>query len=358
MAELLGVGITHYPPLLGPPEAFANLLRTTLRSQLIPDAMKTPGTWPADMQTEWNNEVECAIEHQLRHKAALQQVRETIEAFNPDAIIIFGDDQYENFKENVIPPFNIYCMDSFPAAPFKLLRALGGERNIWEVDNDQGFDVPGAGKLAKSLANDIIEGHCPIAYSYRYLNQQHLTHAFANAIVFLDWDKRGWPWPIIPVSVNCYGSGVIHTRGGLAQLLDTRDEADKDPYLDAPGPAGPTPRSCFQVGQALRRALENRPERIVVMASSGWSHAFLTAKHHWLWPDRDFDRNRLKELEAGNHAAWADLSNAAIEDAGSQEFKNWICLSGVFPERQATIIDYLETWIFNSQKCFALFPED
>jgi len=94
-----------------------------------------------------------------------------------------------------------------------------------------------------------------------------------------------------------------------------------------------------------------------VMASSGWSHAFLTAKNNWLWPDQAFDRARFKELQEGNHSHWQNLETAAIEDAGSQEFKNWICLAGVVPERTPEVIDYLDTWIFNSQKCFALFSD-
>ena len=91
------------------------------------------------------------------------------------------------------------------------------------------------------------------------------------------------------------------------------------------------------------------------MASSGWSHAFLTAKNHWLWPDQSFDLARYEELQAGEQSKWRDLTTDAIEDAGSQEFKNWICLSGVVPERTPRVVDYLDTWIFNSQKCFALF---
>jgi hypothetical protein len=356
MAEILGVGITHYPPLLGRPDSYANLLRMVCTSHLVPDALKDPGAWPEGMRDEWENEHACAMAHQQRHRDALATVRAAIDDFRPDAVIVFGDDQYENFKENVIPPFNVYCMDAFASRPFAMLKALGDERNIWDVPADYEYDIPGAGRIARELTDAIIANDCPVAYSYRPLNQPHLTHAFANALVFLDWERRGWSYPIIPISVNCYGTGVIHTRGGMAQLFDQRPEAEKDPYLDAPSPAGPTPRSCFAVGQALRKALEARPERFVVMASSGWSHAFLTAKHNWLYPDREFDLARVAELRAGEHARWAELANEAVEDAGCQEFKNWICLAGSFPERQAEVVDYIDTWIFNSQKCFALLP--
>ncbi|MEQ8692345.1 MAG: hypothetical protein RIC89_16115 [Pseudomonadales bacterium] len=356
MAELLGVGITHYPPLLGEPDSYANLLRLVLNSPHIPEEMKRPESWPAGMLDEWNNEHDAALQHQQRHREAFRAIRQTIDDFEPDAVIIFGDDQYENFKEDVIPPFNVYCMDAFPSKPFAMLDALGGGNNIWQVANTDSYDIPGAGRIARTLTHEIISRDCPVAYSYKYLNHPFLTHAFANAMVFLDWDRRGWNYPIIPIAVNCYGTGVVHTRGGMAQLFDTRADEDKDPYLDQPSPAGPTPRSCFTVGAALREALEAQDGRYVVMASSGWSHAFLTAKHHWLYPDREFDLARVNELKQGQQRTWAELSNDAIEDAGCQEFKNWICLAGAFPERQATILDYLDTWIFNSQKCFALLP--
>lgn len=357
MAELLGIGITHYPPLLGAPESYANLLRLVLRSHLIPDEKKNPQAWPTEMRQDWDNEQACAIEHQRRHREALQQVRDIIDDFDPDGIVIFGDDQYENFKQNIIPPFNIYCMDSFLSHPFGMLDALGGGENIWGLPNDYSYNITGDGQLGRQLADLIISRDFPIAYSYEFLNQKHLTHAFANALVFLDWDQKGWSYPIVPISVNCYGTGVVQTRGGMAQLFDTRPEPEKDPYLDTPGPAGPTPRSCFELGETLRSVFDELDGRYVIMASSGWSHAFLTEKHFWLYPDRDFDHQRLQELQQGYHNRWKNLTNDSIEDAGAQEFKNWICLAGAFPGRQATVIDYLDTWIFNSQKCFAVFPD-
>ena len=355
MAELLGLGITHYPPLLGEPGSYANLLRIISGSPAVPEAMRDPKNWPAEMQAEYADEQAAAADHQRRHKSALAEVRAMIDDFEPDAIIVFGDDQYENFKENVIPPFNIYCMDAFHSRPFEILKMLGNTNNIWRVDPEFGYDVPGAGGIARDLANDIIESDFPIAYSYEYLNHDHLSHAFANTCVFLDWENQGWTYPLVPISVNCYGSGVIQSRGGFSHLLDARSDSEKDPYVDALAPAGPTPRSCFELGETLRKVLDAREGRFVVMASSGWSHAFLVGKHHYLYPDRAFDQARVDELQNGEQLRWSNLTNQEVEEAGSQEFKNWICLAGVFPERQARVIDYLDTWIFNSQKCFAIF---
>ncbi len=38
---------------------------------------------------------------------------------------------------------------------------------------------------------------------------------------------------------------------------------------------------------------------------------------------------------------------------------NWVCLAGAMAELgyKAEIVDYVETYVFNSSKCFALFHQ-
>ncbi len=50
MAEILGVGITHYPPLMGEPDTYANLLRRIMTSPLVPEHLRSPENWPEGMQ--------------------------------------------------------------------------------------------------------------------------------------------------------------------------------------------------------------------------------------------------------------------------------------------------------------------
>jgi hypothetical protein len=54
---------------------------------------------------------------------------------------------------------------------------------------------------------------------------------------------------------------------------------------------------------------------------------------------------------------WRGLTTEQIEDAGQQEFLNWVCLAGAMDglSRKAEIVDYVESYLFNSNKCFALF---
>ena len=51
------------------------------------------------------------------------------------------------------------------------------------------------------------------------------------------------------------------------------------------------------------------------------------------------------------------MSLTQIEAAGQQELLNWVCLAGAMHEleQKIEVIDYLETWVFNSQKCMAVF---
>ena len=69
------------------------------------------------------------------------------------------------------------------------------------------------------------------------------------------------------------------------------------------------------------------------------------------------DRARFDELASGNFARWRNLTTEQIEDAGQQEFLNWVTLGGAMHElkREPEIIDYVESYIFNSDKCFALW---
>ncbi len=63
MGEILGVGLTHYPPLMYRPKTYANLVRRVAESPLVPPEMKNPENWPDAMQKEYSNEDVLADQH-------------------------------------------------------------------------------------------------------------------------------------------------------------------------------------------------------------------------------------------------------------------------------------------------------
>ena len=97
---------------------------------------------------------------------------------------------------------------------------------------------------------------------------------------------------------------------------------------------------------------------MALIASSGWSHAFLTEKNNFLWPDTPADRRMYEALKNCDWAAWRALTGAAVEDSGQQEILNWSCLAGAMSAlgRKPQETGFLDTWIFNSSKAFLIAP--
>jgi hypothetical protein len=345
MAEILGIGTTHYPPGLVPDELkpwpLARMLNTDRR---IPERLRDPANWPEPMRKEWGDDegVTSHKEHRARVFSAYRKIREEIDAFKPDFILMWGDDQYENFKEDIIPPF---CVLAYEQIKFKPYGRLRGRPNIWGEPSDKEFSHPGHHKAGRYLARGLLEAGIDMSYAYKPLHEDGLGHAFANTLLYLDLDRKGFGTPVVPVAVNCYGSSVIRYQGGFTV------------HADEPDPPSPSPRRCFEMGQATARVLKQSPWRVVVMASSSWSHGFLTEKNNWMYPDLESDRELLGHLRNGNYAAWRDKPLAQMEAAGQQEVLNWTCLAGAMNELnyKAEILDWVETWTFNAPKCLAVF---
>ena len=344
MSEILAIGITHYPPLAGRDEAMSWILKRMLQNPHLPQQYRQPEGWPEAMRAEWGNDegTAAAKRHRSRLLESLRKARARIDDFRPDFIVIWGDDQYENFREDVIPPYCIYAHDSFKFAP--------PANNVWSEPADKQFNVPGNVAAAKYLASGLIEAGFDAAYSYHPLHNP-LGHAFANAILYLDYDRKGFDYPIIPFAINCYGRKVIAQRGGLPMF-------DNPPSHEQLDPPAPMPRRLFDLGAATARIFANSPWRVALMASSGWSHAFLTEKNHFLYPDTAADRFLFDALQAGDYGAWRDYPAPSVEASGQQEILNWMCLAGALSElrRKPKEIEFINTWIFNSSKCFLIAP--
>jgi len=349
MAEILGLGLTHSPSLIRPDEDGESSLKRTLReNDKVPPEMKIPTNWPEPMRIEYGEDEGLASAKRLRDRMVkgFRKLREELDAFNPDFVLVWGDDQYENFKEDIIPPFCVLAYDEYECQPFAN-KDGSTRRNVWNEPAEQTFRYPGNTTAARALVTGLIDQGIDMAYAYKALHQPGLGHAILNTLLYLDYDRdKEFKYPVVPMLVNCYGSKVIQNRGGSKE------------YEKEPDPPGPSPKRCMEVGAATAKVLKDSPWRVALMASSSWSHAFLTPKNHWLYPDVESDRARFEELKDGDYAAWSRISTPQIEDAGQQEMLNWMCLAGAMSElgRKPEIIDYYETYIFNSTKCLAVFP--
>lgn len=344
MADLMLAGVTHYPPLAGTDDDMAGIHRRMLADPDVPESARDPANWPVEQRAEWGDDEarSSATGHRAALRDGFRQVRAEIEAFEPDAVLIWGDDQYENFREDLIPPYAILAYDDVVTRPFIDRRSA----NAWDEPADFAYPVRGHPTLARTLAEALLEDGIDVAYAYTPRHHPDLAHAFLNAILFLDYDRTGFPWPVVAMPINCYGRKVISAQGMWKPLGEQL-------VLDPPAPR---PSRLMAVGAAVARALLASPWRVVLLASSSWSHAFLIDHNYRLRPDTPADRRLYEALVAGEFDLWEQTPLADVEHAGQQEVLNWWCLAGAARELGLGGPDwstFVETHCFNSNKVFA-----
>ena len=86
--------------------------------------------------------------------------------------------------------------------------------------------------------------------------------------------------------------------------------------------------------------------RVALLASSGWSHAFLTARTHFLWPDTPADRAMYQRLQADNRR-WRNYSGQAVEET-LEPFDAWKIRLPIFRRRGNVVLSTLSSWEFSS----------
>ena len=337
MGEILGIGCSHGPGVTGPIESILDTyLRYNLRSELTPPEMKEPKNWPKQMQEEWGDDEGLTTARLYRERLVegYRAARQRIDDFGPDFVLIFGDDQYETFKKDLLLPFCVLAIKEGVEA-----KARGNP-----------IRINGHQEAGDHLARELIRGGFDVGCSWELHHGEEYGHAFTTTVRGLDQNGEGFHYPVIPIAVNCYGSDLRIPGPGQERAKGRRQE-----NMPVIPPSSPPPWRCYDLGREVARILEASPWRAVVIGSSSWSHASLTTKHHYLWPDIEADRLRKAELEAGEQAKWRDLDPDQIVDSGQHEILNWVCLAGAMEGRKAEILSYAEAYIANSSKCVALF---
>jgi hypothetical protein len=353
MGEILGLGITHYPNLASQLN-MSWRFRKCIDDPTLPERFRVPSQWPPTAREQWGNDEGRA--HSDRHRQDMieqfRAVRREIDAFEPDFVLIWGDDQYENFREDCVPAFSVLAYDALEFEPWKDYKRGS---NAWDEPADKVFTVKGHRAAGKHLATSLLNDGFDIAYAYKPLHHP-LGHAFANSLLFLDYDRKGFPYPVVPFAVNAYGRLLVAARGAPRRASESAGQVPMS-ASDFDPPA-PQPRRCMQLGAAVARAVKASPWRVALIASSSWSHAFLVAKNELVFPDVDADRRYYEALKSGDVETWRKTTLEEVEDRGHHELLNWFCLVGAMQELGRAKPDrsvFLESWITNSDKVFAVW---
>jgi aromatic ring-opening dioxygenase catalytic subunit (LigB family) len=237
-----------------------------------------------------------------RIQHGLAYLRERLEALRPDALIIVGDDQNENFTEANLPQIAVYRGGDF----------LAKARDPRETPARYAC----ATGLAEAILDTALAADVDMASVAKFPDDVLLAHAFGPILRTVDPEARV---PVVPIFVN-----AIHV------------------------PA-PSPRRCYAYGQTIRKAVENYAgaDRVVVYASGGMSH--FTAGYPWAHYhgpythggiNVDFDRWLMDALERGDGHAVADLSQDDIIGNGEIELRSWITMLGAIGDARPELLVY------------------
>jgi hypothetical protein len=337
-----------------------NYFRHNLQSDRTPAHWKDPKNWPAAMRAEVGDDdaVTAARNHREAVINGYRQARAILDDFNPDFIIMFGDDQYENFKEDLLPPFCVYANDEYELgkhATGRIRRAPNGLDFGIPLERPPAQEtVQGSKQFGTMLAGELVGRGFDVACSWKLHHMTTLGHAFTATIDYLDWDRKGFPYTLIPFHISAYGEDTRMPLPGV-EPVSGRLPLEIPPDTVVPPPSPPAWR-CYDLGKAIADVCAATPYRVAIIGTSSWSHASLTNVHGFVWGDVDEDLRRYAELEAGEQHKWRELDPKRMRASGQHEMRNWICLAGAMEGRQPHILAFAETYVFNSCKCIAVFP--
>jgi hypothetical protein len=241
-----------------------------------------------------------------RSQQALDRLATELAAAKPDVVVVVGDDQEELFRKTNIPAMALYYgqtiimrpLASMPLPPWLLSTGVGAAYSM-----DQARQHPGAPELGLFLIEQLIEAGFDIGAVSALQNtaEQGLGHAYGFIMHRL---LGGRSIPLLPVLLNTY-------------------------YR----PNVPTPARCYQLGQALRIALEQFPDdiRVALVASGGLSHFVC---------DEALDQLVLTAIREGDAATLCRIPCGAL-NSGSSEISNWVTVAGAMAGYPCTWSEYV-----------------
>jgi hypothetical protein len=223
--------------------------------------------------------------------AHIEKLKAAIRAAKLDALVVVGDDQREQYFEDNMPAFLVYCGESIRNQP---LPADDDSPAYWRRARNQYHeaefprDYPVAAALGRHMVEHLVAHDFDVSYSDALSRERGEGHAFGFVHRRL---LGGQTLPIVPVVVNTYYP-----------------------------PNQPRPGRCYRFGQALRAAIESWPQeqRVGIIASGGLSHFTV---------DEELDRSLLKAMRSRDQDFLTEISPAKLNN-GSSEIRNWIVTAG------------------------------
>jgi hypothetical protein len=315
MAKLVkGIGTAHSPIVSEGAEYWLQHGDTERRNPKPVTMAFAGGDWEelAKKKADWiNNEINQAKINE-RHAATQRAVAATAEALqsaNPDVLVIVGDDQDDVFLHDyMMPAIAIYRGENILNVPRDMSKAPDWYKSAaWGHYPQEGPETyPCDPELASHIVKSLVGDGFDVSHVTSPPEGRHVGHAFSFVHRRL---MNGSQIPSVPVMLNTYYP-----------------------------PNQPTAKRAYELGKAIRKAIESFPEdkRVVVVASGGLTHPIV---------DEDLDRGVLRDLENNDMKKIISLDESVFV-LGTSEIKNWIAVGGAMEDTgfKMRTIDYIPAY--------------
>lgn len=206
----------------------------------------------------------------------------------PDVVILVYNDHASAFSLQMIPTFALGCAAEFPPA-------------------DEGWGprpvpvVQGHPDLACHIGESLILNE----FDMTIVNEMTVDHGLTVPMSLLFGEPAEWPVQVIPLAVN---------------------------VVQYPPPTG---KRCYELGKAIRRAVESfdEPLKVVIFGTGGMSHQLQGPRAGLI--NQEFDRRFLDSL-ANDPASLTRLRHVDyMREAGSEgvEMVMWLIMRGALDEQ-------------------------
>ncbi len=301
MADLVvAVGSSHGPSIQMPPEEWACLADGDTRDPRFDYRALLKAAKPG-LDREILLDVQRARAAAAR--AALGQLANVITQAKLDVVIVVSNPHRLVPTDNH-PVFGVCRAESFSVANFSDKAFDPDARFRSDAKKSPSGELEkklGQPSLANHLITSLIADSFDVACGDKLPEDRPLDDAFAFPY---DWLLQDASLPLIPFLLSRY----------------------------LPNQA--TPKRCYALGIALRRAIQTWPveARVGLIASGGLSHQIV---------DEDLDQQVIGGLLNGNADVLCSLSRDRLNRSpGTPEILNWITVAAAMAPSVMTLVDY------------------
>ena len=220
--------------------------------------------------------------------AGYKKSKQWLKKVNPDVVILVYNDHANAFGLDIVPTFALGIADEYPPA-------------------DEGWGprpvpvVKGHSELARHLGTSLIFDHFDMAI----INEMVVDHGLTVPLSLMCGQPKEWPFKVIPLCVN---------------------------VVQYPPPTG---ARCFELGRAIRKAVEayNEDLKVVVFGTGGMSHQLHGERAGII--NQEWDNRFLDDLSADPLRLTKIPHTEYIRETGAEgvETVMWLIMRGALDDQ-------------------------